>query len=180
MSWVSTAIAASNQIQQGKYAKAQAGLTAMQDEYQAGIEQKQALDLAKIIRNAGARQVGQANGAYAAAGVKVGEGSALETERFIEQGTEHDAYQAILEGSRRARGLQTDAQMALIEGRLREKQGYVNAANTALGRGYSNMKAGGWRSQGPGFAGTQRGAPIEDRSSYGSPASRKGYGWEDS
>lgn len=164
MSWVSTAVSAFNQIQQGKYAKSQAGLQAMQDRYQAGVEEQAAAQAAARIRQAGARQLGETTAAYAAAGVKVGEGSAGEAERYVQQGVEHDAYQALLDGSRRARGLNTDASMAEIEGNMRARSGYVNAANTVLGRAYSGLKASGWRTQGPGYAGTQRGAPIVDRS----------------
>lgn len=168
MSFVAVAVTgfnALNQIQAGKYANAQAGIQASQDDYQAKVEQESALQTAGIIRRAGQRQVGQANASYAAAGVKVGEGSALETERQIDQNTEHDAFQAILDGSRRARGLQTQAQLTRIDGSMKENAGYVNAFGTAMSGMYQGMTSNGWRTGGqPGFSGT-RGtlAPVETR-----------------
>jgi hypothetical protein len=166
MAWVAVAIGgmnAMNQIQQGRYANAQAGLQAQQLDYQAQVEQDTALKTAEIIRRAGRRQVGQANATYAAAGVKVGEGSALETERQIDQDVEHDAFQTILEGSRRAGGLRADAAMTRADGRAREAAGYVNAVGTALGSAYQGLKSSGWRTAGPGFSGTQAPAPVEIR-----------------
>lgn len=166
MSWVMVAVTgmnAFNQIQQGKYANAQAGLQAAQNDYQAQVEQDNALKTAALIRRAGKRQVGQANAAYAAAGVKVGEGSTLETERQIDQDVEHDAFQAILEGGRRARGLRTEGELTRINGRMQETAGYVNAVGTVMGGMYQGMRSNGWRTNGPGFSGTQAPAPVETR-----------------
>jgi hypothetical protein len=98
-------------------------------------------------------QVGAANAAYAGAGVKVGEGSAARREQEITQDYEHDAYQAILEGKRRARGLQTDAQMTRIDGSAWQTAGYVNAAGTLLGGAYQGMRS---TAGAPGRAGLQR------------------------
>ncbi len=81
-----TGLNAFQQVQAGKYAKAQAGLAAAQADYQAQVEQDNALKTAEVIRRAGRKQVGQANAAFAGAGVKVGEGSAAEVERDITQG----------------------------------------------------------------------------------------------
>ena len=82
------------------------------------------------------RQVGQANAAFAGAGVKVGEGSAREVERQINQDVEHDAFQTILEGDRRSLGLKTQATMARIDGSMKQTAGYVNAAGSLLATGY--------------------------------------------
>jgi hypothetical protein len=159
-----TAVNALGQVQQGKTARAQANIQAGLSEYQAQVEQDNALKMAEIIRRAGRKQVGQANAAFAGAGVKVGEGSAAEVERDITQGYEQDAFQAILEGNRRARGLQTDAAMERAQGRMAQAAGYVNAVGTVLGGAYQGMKSNGWRTGGPGFSGQQAPAPVVDKS----------------
>lgn len=166
MSWVMVAVTgmtAFNNVQQGRYAKAQSGLQAVMSDYQAQVEQDNALKTAEMIRRAGRRQVGQANAAFAGAGVKVGEGSAAEVERDITQGYEHDAFQALLEGGRRAAGLRLDGQLTRINGDMQETAGYVNAVGTVLGGMYQGMKSNGWRTGGPGFSGTQSPAPVETR-----------------
>ncbi len=167
MSWLTAAVTgmnAMNQVQQGRYAKAQAGLQAAMSDYQAQVEQDNALKTAEIIRRAGRKQVGQANAAFAGAGVKVGEGSAAEVERDITQGYEHDAFQALLEGGRRAAGLRLDGQLTRINGDMQETAGYVNAVGTVLGGMYQGMKSNGWRTGGPGFSGQQAPAPVVDKS----------------
>lgn len=166
MSFVSVAITGFNafqQVQAGKMAKGQADMQASQLDYQGKIEQQNALDTAAIIRRAGARQVGQATAAYAGAGVVVGQGSAGDVERQITTDVEHDAYQAILEGGRRARGLQTDATLTRIDGSMRQTAGYVNATSTVLGGAYQGLKNNGWRTGGPGFSGGQAPAPMVNR-----------------
>ena len=88
----------------------------------------------------------QANAAFAGAGVKVGEGSAAEVERDITQGYEHDAFQALLEGGRRASGLRLDGQLTRINGDMQETAGYVNAVGTVLSGVQSYMRqSGGWK-----------------------------------
>lgn len=169
MSFVAVAVTGFNafqNIQAGKYAQGQANLSAMQLEYQGKIERETALETARVIRRAGRKVLGQATAAYAGAGVKVGEGSASEVERQITQDVEHDAYQAILEGNRRARGMETQGALTRIDGDLRARAGYVNAIGTVLGGGYQAMRANGWRTAGPGFSGTQAPAPVTDLSTY--------------
>lgn len=151
MSWVMVAVGgmnALNQVNAGKYARGQADLQASQAEYQATVEQKAALDTAAIIRRAGRRQIGQATAAYAGAGVQVGEGSAGEVERQITQDVEHDAFQTILQGDRRARGLQTDATLMRIDGKSKETAGYVNAVGTLLSSGAQAYA--GWKTSASG------------------------------
>lgn len=140
MAWVTVAVAvgtinAAGQIMSGRNAEAQAGLQAMQLEYQAGIEEASALKTAGLIRKAGRLQVGQTTAAYAASGVQVGQGSAAEVEREINQGVEQDAFQTILDGGRRAGGLRTEATMARIEGRNRRRAATVAAVGTMLSTG---------------------------------------------
>lgn len=152
MSWITVAVEGSKalgQWQQGQYAAGQSRLQAQADEYQGQIERETALKTAELIRRAGRRQAGAANAAYAGAGVKVGEGSALETERQIYQDSEHDAFQAILEGNRRARGYTTQASMERINASQQETAGIVNAFGSVLQGGQSYMRAnGGWKTKG--------------------------------
>jgi hypothetical protein len=167
MSFITVAVIGSQafgQLQQGKYAQGQANLNASQLDYRAQVEQHNALQAAQVIRRAGRRQVGQAVAAYAGAGVKVGEGSALEVEGQIGREVEHDAFQTLLEGDLRALGLRTDATMERIGGRMQRSASTVAAVNTVLSGGYNAMRANGWRTGGPGFSGQQKPAPVEDRS----------------
>lgn len=163
MSWVTVAMTgmnAFNQIQQGRTAKAQAGNQAAMADYQAKVEQENALKTAEVIRRAGRRQVGQAVAAFAGAGVKVGEGSAGEVERDITQGYEDDAFQALLDGGRRASGLRLDGQLTRIDGSQKQAAAYVNAAGTVLQGVGQYARATGWTTKGPagwdagGFNGT--------------------------
>ena len=166
MSFVAVAITGFNafqQVQAGRYAEGQAGIQAGQLEYRAQVEQDIALKTAAIIRRAGRETVGRANAGYAASGVVVGEGSAGETERQITMDYQHDAFQAILEGNRRARGMQTEAALTRIDGSMKATAGIVNGIGTVLGGTYSAMRANGWRTAGPGFSGTQAPAPVETR-----------------
>jgi hypothetical protein len=149
MAYVNAAMAVTNLYsgyQKGKLAKEQGGAQQQALNYQAGIEEANGQSMAAIIRRAGQRTVGAANAAYAAAGVKVGEGSALTTEGQIEQGVEHDAYQAILEGNRRGRGMRLDGVAAKLGGEQRATSAYVGAVSSAMssfGKGVSGWKTGG-------------------------------------
>jgi hypothetical protein len=160
MSFVQVAVAGMNaygQIQQGKIAKAQAGMQADSLDYQAKGEIDAATKYAAIIRRAGRKQIGATVAGYAGAGVKVGEGSAGEVEGQIQQDVEHDAFQAILDGGRRASGLQTDATMMRMQGKNAARAGMVNAVGTVLAGFANGAQANGWN--------TKRAtpAPVETR-----------------
>jgi hypothetical protein len=173
MSWVNLAVTGINaysQVQNGRFANAQAGLSAQAAEYQAKVENENALKMAEMIRRAGRRQVGQTVAGYAKAGVAVGEGSALEAERQINLDVEHDAFQALLDGSRRASGLQVEATMERANGRMRQAAGYVQAAGTVLGGTHAAMRANGWYSRR-----TDGGAPVETRTPV--PTGPVGRNW---
>lgn len=166
MSYVQVAVVGLNawqQVQGGNTARAQANVQGDQLDYQARIEQENALKMAAIIRRAGQRQVGQARGALAASGQKVDEGSALEIQQQISHDAESDAFQALLEGSRKARGMQVDAATVRAGGKLAQSAGAVNAFGTILGGSNQALRANGWRTNGPGFSGGQQPAPIESR-----------------
>ena len=140
MSYVMVAVAgvnAFNQVQGGKWQKAQGDLQAMQADYQAKQEREAAAGMAEVIRRAGRRQMGAATAGYAAAGVRVGEGSAGEVERDIGQAVEQDAFQTLLTGNRRAAGLELEGKVARIGGKLAQSASYAQAANT-LAQGYAS------------------------------------------
>lgn len=171
MSYVTVAVAgmsAMQQISAGRNANLQGQVQGQGLDYAAQQEQESALQTAGIIRRAGQRQVGQTKGSIAASGVKVDEGSAAELTQQIAHDSEMDAFQALLEGGRRSRALGVEAVGARAQGAAAKAAGYVNATGTLLGGFNSSLKANGWRTNGqPGFAGGQRGAPIEDRSIRG-------------
>jgi hypothetical protein len=167
MAYVNLAIAgmsAFNSIQQGRYAQAQAGMQAQVGEIHAQMAQEDALQTAEIIRKAGRKAVSSATAAYAGAGVKVGEGSAAQTGRQIDNDVEHDEYVALLEGNRRASGLRLDAALGRSQGDAAQAAGNVGAVTALMGGFNTGLRATGWRTGGmPGYAGTQAPAPIENR-----------------
>lgn len=130
-------------------------------DFQARNERSSAKIDAARIRRAGEFQRGQTVGAVAAAGVKVGQGSALDAERRVMEDAAIDEHLAILNGDQRALGLDMQASSRRRAGRDAKRAGRIVAASSLLGAGAAGMKASGWRGAGPGFAGTQRGAPIE-------------------
>jgi hypothetical protein len=147
MSFVNVAVAGMNafgQVQQGRIAKAQAGMQAASLDYQAKGEMDAATKYAEVIRRAGRKQIGATVAAYAGAGVKVGEGSAGEVEGQVQKDVEHDAFQALLDGGRRASGLRTDATMLRIQGKNAERAGVVNAVGSVLGGFAKGAQANGW------------------------------------
>ncbi len=163
MSFVTVAVGALTSIQQGRLAKEQGRAQQALSDYQAQVEQDNALKLAAIIRRAGRRQVGASVAGYAGAGVKVGEGSAGMVEREITEAVEQDAFQALLEGGRRAAGLRVEGAGSAAAGRAAQAAGYLQATNSALAGGYGALRASGWRTRGPGFSGQQMAAPVETR-----------------
>jgi len=167
MSFVSVAVGAFNQYNQGKLAKEQGAAAGALSDYQAQVEADQAQKLAAMIRRAGRKQQGAANAGYVAAGAKVGEGSAAEVEREIGHEVERDAFQALLEGDRRAAGLRLQGVNARAQGQMAYAAGIANATSTVLSGTNAAMRASGWRTRGPGFSGQQMPAPVEDRSLYG-------------
>lgn len=166
MSYVMVAVAGFNamqQVQAGQSAKRMGVVQGDAADYAAQQEREQALQTAAVIRRAGERQRGQARGALAASGVKVDEGSAALVQEDITRGAETDAFQALLEGGRRARGIETDGQMARISGRQQADAAKINAVGTLMSGVAGAAKANGWRTAGPGFSGQQKPAPVETR-----------------
>lgn len=150
-------------IQQGRSAQARANMEGDRLDFQGRMEQDEAQAQAARIRREGTQARGAVLGAVAASGVKVGEGSALDAERQVMQDYTQDEYMAILTGDRRALGLKLNADSTRRAGRDAKRAGYINAATSLLSSGAQGMKASGWRSNGPGFSGTQAPAPVVNR-----------------
>jgi hypothetical protein len=128
---------------------------------------------AAAIRRAGERQHGSTLAAIAASGVKVGEGSALDAERQVREDVARDEYITILTGKRRADALRRGGADAA-------RAGNVGAYGSLLQFGAGYARSSGWRSNGPGFSGTQAPAPVSDRSwRSGGGGSQSGIGWMD-
>lgn len=123
---------------------------------------------AEKIRRAGRFQVGEANASLAASGVKLGQGTALEIRKNINQNVEEDALSAVLSGKRTLDSAQTSAQRidassaatlrnSQIESGLLAKAGsnavtnsYFGAASTVLSSAPALGK--GWKTRAKGFA----------------------------
>lgn len=151
MSYVMVAVAGFNAAQQvvaGQGAKRMGAVQGQAADFAAQQEQEQALQTAAIIRRAGQRQTGQARAALAASGVRVDEGSAALVQQDITRNAEMDAFQALLDGGRRARSIQTDGQMARISGQAQAKASQVSAAGTLLMGFAQGASAKGWKTSG--------------------------------
>jgi hypothetical protein len=167
MSWVAVAIGgakAMGQYQQGQSAKATGQAQGKALDYEGQQVEQASLDQAAIIRRQGRYAVGAANTAYAASGVKVGEGSAADVTDQMQTDIEHDAYTAILNGTKRANQLRATGTMSRAQGDAAAAQANLQATATVMGAAYTGMQNSGWRTAGPGFSGTQSPAPITDRS----------------
>ncbi len=159
----STTMSVAGTLQQGRAQQRGANEDAALMEYQARVEQDNALADAKAIRRAGEKARGETLSGIVAAGVKVGEGSALDAERQVLQDTETDAAMAILNGERAARGLTNQAERTRRAGRDARSASYLAAAGSLLSAGSQGLRASGFRSNGPGWSGTQAPAPVETR-----------------
>lgn len=159
----STTMQVAGSINQGKAVQRSANEQAAQLEYQAAVDQDNAMAEAGLIRRAGRADRGRTLTALAASGVEIGEGSALDAERQVMEDSETDAAIAILNGQRAARGAQSQAESSRRAGRDARRAGNINAFGSLLSAGANGLKASGWRSAGPGFSGTQAPAPVEIR-----------------
>lgn len=151
MSYVMVAVAGVNalqQVQAGRGAKAMANVQAQGADWQAQQEREQALQTAMVIRRAGQRQTGQARAALAASGVRVDEGTAALVQQDITRNAEMDAFQALLEGGRRARTATMEATGMRISGDQTAKAGQVQAMGTLLSGFAQGARASGWKTGG--------------------------------
>lgn len=131
---------------------------------QAGQEQDAAAAEAGRIRKNARLQAGEANAALSASGVSVAEGSALKIDEQIYKSSESDALNTIISGNRRSSSMGQEATNGVKAAKNAKTAGYIQAGASVLSAGAGAVKASGWRSNGPGFSGTQAPAPIYDRS----------------
>ena len=97
---------------------------------------------ARKIRQRGEQTRGAAVATFGASGVKIGEGSALDAERYIAQGYEEDAAMTILNASRQAVQYENQASVARSNGRAARLAGFMRGANSLLSAG---MQSPNWR-----------------------------------
>lgn len=135
-------------------------VAAHQTDLDAQDEKLAAEQRADLIRKSGKRTRAAVQGAYAAAGINVGEGSPVTVDNTIATDVEHDAWQEVLTGNATARRghRQADA-MRRVAGNT-ATQGYLTAGGTLLS-GAASAYRSGWSSQ---PKPQQFPAPIYDRS----------------
>ena len=127
-------------IQQGEASKQMADAQAQQMDYSARVARDDALAQAQLIRKQQRFAVASADVAAAGSGVVVGEGSAGEADRQIYQDSEHDAFMAILNGDRRARGQEIEASLTRTAGANAEKNALLQGLSTGMTAGWKTMK----------------------------------------
>lgn len=147
-------------VQQGRAANSAAKAQAEDLERQASAERFMAERDAAMVRREGAAARGRTLGALGASGVKVGEGSALDVERQVMEDYARDEYIQILNGEIRGRAMELEASNTRRAGRDARRAAFMQAGTSLLGSAAGGMRAGGWRSAGPGFSGTQAPAPV--------------------
>lgn len=140
MLMVGTGAQIAGNIQQGNAARQAANDQASWDEYQAKLSRAEAEAQASRIRRAGRVARGETLAGAVAAGVKVGEGSALDAERQVMQEYETDAAMAILSGERAAVSSEVQASSRRRAGRDARRAGYINAGTSLLSAGSSWLR----------------------------------------
>ena len=131
---------------------------------QAGQQQDAANAQAERIRAAARRQAAEARAAAAAGGVSVDAGTPVVLNKEITRAGEVDALNTIISGGRESTALTTEAaNMGSIAGATRSA-GKTQAFGTLMSSAATAFNASGWRTNGPGFSGTQKAAPIVNRS----------------
>lgn len=141
---IGTGVSVLGQLQQGQQQKEMYNAQAQATINDAAYRSDAATAQAEKIRKAGKAQVGEANAALAASGVKLGQGSALEVKKSIIQNSEEDALSAILSGKRITQTANQEASMMARAGDNAQSNALFGAAGTALSAGGQYL-AGGWK-----------------------------------
>lgn len=143
MSYVQVAVGVAKfagALEQGKVDKMNANTQNMLLNAQAQQEEAAGVQQAQIIRRARDYAVGAADAAYAASGVKVGEGSAAEVDAKIDTDGTYDAYMAVLNGQRRASQLRLQGTLGTYGASSAATQGEVSALASGVQSVYSGWK----------------------------------------
>jgi hypothetical protein len=141
---IGTGVSVLGQLQQGQQQKEMYNAQAQATINDAAYRSDAATAQAEKIRKAGKAQVGEANAALAASGVKLGQGSALEVKKSIIQNSEEDALSAILSGKRITQTANQEASMMARAGDNAQSNALMGAAGTALSAGGQYL-SGGWK-----------------------------------
>jgi len=139
-----SAFSALGQITQGSQQKQMYHDQAQATVNNAAIEADSYTAQAEKIRKAGKTQVGEANAALAASGVKIGQGSALEVEKNIRTNVEQDALSAILSGTRTTTAAQQESKMLQKAGSNAQTNAMFGVGSTVLSAGAEYVKSG-WK-----------------------------------
>lgn len=131
---------------------------------QAGQQQDAANAQADRIRTAAKRQAAEAAAAFSASGVSVDAGTPLKVEQQIQQGGASDALMTILSAERSGATSMRESAALGASAKATRSAGRTQAFGTLMSSAASAASASGWRSNGPGFSGTQAPAPIVNRS----------------
>ncbi|WLE60285.1 hypothetical protein GIY62_06400 [Burkholderia plantarii] len=132
-------------MQQGSAQQQAANFAAGQDMTQADQTQAMGYQQAKRIREQGRATQGQATAALAASGVDVGTGTSNDIRQKIDQNTETDALNTILNAGQKAGSLRQQAQMEVQSGQNAASAGGLNALTSVL-KGAGMLTKGGWKS----------------------------------
>lgn len=156
-------VTAYGQYQQGKAAAESQVTQGRQLAQQAGQEQDAANAQAERIRAAARRQAAEAAAAFSASGVSVDAGTPLKIDQEIRRGGELDALNTIISGGREADTLTREAEAFGQMAKATRRAATTQAFSTLMSGASSAATGSGWRTNGPGFSGTQAPAPIVNR-----------------
>lgn len=141
---VSSAIGAVGKIHEGQAKKRAAYAEADEYEYQADIALSNAQAEAKVIEREGRLQRGETLGGFAAAGVKIGEFSALDVEREVMEDAARDRAMAILSGQRVATSHRRSAAAKRRAGSDAATAGWLRGAGSLVKAGRDYVNANNW------------------------------------
>lgn len=136
--WVALAAAAASAAAaayQGHVQKQTAEVNAELQRREGEQQKDAAMAQAEKIRKAGAAQASQANAALAASGVSIGEGTPVRINEDIYKGSESDAYNTLLTGTRSQRTANDQAGLLQYQGKAAQTAGYINAGASLLSSG---------------------------------------------
>lgn len=139
---VGTGVSVYSQQQAGKQQQEAANEQAKIAIDQAASEADARKAQAANIRKLGKAQRGEAKASLAASGVKLGEGTALELDKSIIQGSEEDALSAILSGNRIVDAAGRQADSLIKKGNLARSNANLKSASTVLTS--AGTAASGW------------------------------------
>jgi len=127
---------------------------------QAGQELDAANAEAQARRDAARYRQGEATAALAASGVSVADGTPLVIAQDIWKQSESDALNTIINGGRRSSYLEKQGVAAAKAAKDQAQATRIQTVSSIMQMGANAATAGGWRSAGPGFSGTQAPAPV--------------------